>query len=344
MTKFKFIQKFRVMLGVVLLDLPRSIRNMHRRAWWRFSNRHDDLCFNPDGPGVYVDAPWSSDLHACRILPWLGRHMAKIALQEWPVSFQSPGCISHTPKVSFVIPHRGRERLPLLRATILSILAQVDVPVECIVVEQDHHQQLRERDLPRGTRLLHRLHPTDPAAWHFSWAFNEGTRAARADILVFHDGDILVPAGYAREIVRWLDQGWDAVYLQRILFCMNSTDTQSLCTSGVLSARWTPERVRQNWKGGTRAVRRSCFEAVGGFDESFTDWGGEDVELFDRLLAFRVYRYGYLPFVHVWHPPQAAKNDARRQENLSRLNNCLLIPREKRIAMLTGAVQSEFLQ
>ena len=44
--------------------------------------------------------------------------------------------------------------------------------------------------------------------------------------------------------------------------------------------------------------------AIGGFDEGFVDWGGEDDEFYDRCGLLGHCRSGYLPFLHLWHPPQ----------------------------------------
>jgi len=48
------------------------------------------------------------------------------------------------------------------------------------------------------------------------------------------------------------------------------------------------------------AYRRSVFEALGGFDETFPFAGGEDTELSHRLLA-KGYRQRYHPDAKLWH-------------------------------------------
>ena len=57
--------------------------------------------------------------------------------------------------------------------------------------------------------------------------------------------------------------------------------------------------------GGSIGISRQAFFEVGGFDGRFIGWGGEDNEFWERAQTRTVYAYGYLPFVHLWHAPQA---------------------------------------
>jgi GT2 family glycosyltransferase len=70
-----------------------------------------------------------------------------------------------------------------------------------------------------------------------------------------------------------------------------------------------PERIVQNLEaGGSIAVGRDAYFAIGGFDESFIGWGGEDNEFWDRAQTRKVCPYGFLPLVHLWHPGQPDKH------------------------------------
>jgi hypothetical protein len=318
--------------GVLLFDSMRYARVFSTGAWTEHCNRNQVLRRADDGPGCHVDEPWSSDMAACHVFPSWGALVMRQALRQWPFRFRFDArCGNGIPDVSFIIPHRGRSRLPLLRLTIASILGQEEARVECIVVEQSPRSEIGAGDLPPGTRHLHLPHPSDPEGWHFAWAFNEGARVARADRLIFHDGDIPAPCHYAREAARILDDGWSAAYLQRFLFCLDEEGSATVMGSRSVPPGLVPGRVRQNWKGGTRAVRRSEFFDIGGFDEAFVGWGGEDVEFFDRLLSRRLWRFGYLPFLHLWHPPQAAKINGGRERNLDHMERLLGMPREQRV-------------
>jgi GT2 family glycosyltransferase len=97
--------------------------------------------------------------------------------------------------------------------------------------------------------------------------------------------------------------------------------------------------VNQNWPGGTIAVRRQTFDEIGGFDEEFVGWGGEDNEFFDRCLSRRFWRHAHLPFVHLWHAEQPRKDDpAYREEARIRLERFLQRDRGERIEALRRRV------
>ncbi len=326
----------RQVLGATLLDLPRILpRLAGRRGWERVCNRDDRPAVSADDPGVRFASRWSSSLHACRVFPWLGAWLMQRAFAQWPVHFAeavTAGTPEEAPQLTFILPFRGRERLPQLRAVAASILAQRGVRVECLVIEQAQVAEARGQ-LPPAVSYLHLPHPLGDTAWRKSWAFNVAAAAARAEVLVCHDADILVPADYGSAILATLARGFDSVHIQRFLFYLSEPDTARVLAARRLKG-CEPLEVLQNWQGGTLAIRRQSFDAIGGFDERFVAWGGEDNEFFDRCMALRNCRFGFLPFVHLWHTPQASRFGPGRDEALATMNARLVIPAAQRIAEL----------
>ena len=85
--------------------------------------------------------------------------------------------------------------------------------------------------------------------------------------------------------------------------------------------------------GGSIAISRQTFFEIGGFDEAFLGWGGEDNEFWDRAQSRRVWPYAYLPFVHLWHELQSGKkSDQKPTLDLYKLKS--QIPVWERIADL----------
>ncbi|MEI7731526.1 MAG: glycosyltransferase [Verrucomicrobiota bacterium] len=326
----------RQQFGVLGLDLPRLAWCLARPGGWlHYRNRIDNLKISPDGRAVACQSQWGSNLHAMDQFPALSWPLMRRALRAWPVRLSRTPVICGAPQLSFILPHRGRLRLPLLHITIESILAQREVPVECMVVEQNERREIF--DLPRGVRYLHLPHPKDPVSWRKSWAYNEGVRLASTEIVVCHDGDIPVPTRYAVEILRqFREHQWDAVFPQRFLFYLNSSVTREIIAQRSLPLCHLPECVRQNWKGGTLAIRKEAYWKIGGFDEQFIDWTGEDLEFHDRCLELNCFDYGYIPFLHLWHPPQETKLGLKREQNLAEFHNLMQIPRAERIRRLVG--------
>jgi hypothetical protein len=340
----RFGHPVREFSGVILLDLPRYLRALRFGAtrlnvppeagWTLLRNRAERLIRNPSGPGVQCDWRWTSDLHACRVVPKLGLNVMRAAFEQWPVRMFERVAPVDEPQISFVIPHRGAERLPLLLATLESIFAQKGVAVECIVVEQGPVAECKS--LPDHVRLLHCCHPSDIAGWYKSWAYNCGVAATRAPIVVCHDGDVLVPENYGSELLRiFEDPRCQVAYAQRFLFYLTREHSEQSLSKGEFVPSISPEKIVQNWKGGTLAIRRGAYFELGGFDERFEGWSGEDIEFHDRCLALEGWHYGYLPFVHLWHLPQSAKTSVQRERNIAFTACVMQTPREERIRLLT---------
>lgn len=323
-------------IGAAIFDAPRSIAQLLRsEGWARVVNRSDSYSCSQDPFGVQLNSESTSSIHLCDMFPTFGRWLLQKAIGTWEFRLAETVDFSGTPQISFVIPHRGCVRQPLLEATIRSI-ASLPGAVECIVVEQDETKKLES--LPGNTRHIHAPHPSNDQGWHKCYAFNVGVRAAKADIVVCHDGDVLVPTGYWDVIRRHLvEHDTPVAYTQRFLFYLSRGTTDRILdknsTTGL--AHETPECVKQNWTGGTLAITKNAYWEIGGFDESFTGWTGEDREFYDRCKAIDGWFHGYVPFLHLWHPPQTGRSNADERIRAAQFTrDRLSIDRGARIATL----------
>jgi hypothetical protein len=337
------VRRLRDAIGVLVYDVMRYRRALARSGarfrsdaagWISLRNRSERLLADPGLPGLRCDWIWGSNLHAPGVLPGLGRKMMRASLAEWPIEFENkPRAPEGDVRISFIFAHGGKDRLPQLKRTIRSIFAQKEVAIEVVVIDQSPTPLLFE--LPMAVIYRHVVKPAGAPEWHKTWAYNIGARVAKGSILVFHDGDVCVPTSYAREIVDTIEgRGFAAASLQRFLYYLDPSDTQRVEHIDSLGVRLTPERVFQNWKGGTIAIKSDAFASIGGFDEGFDGWGGEDAEFYDRCAAIGHCRFGYLPFVHLWHPAQPSKSGAQRNQNMEFFQNKMLVPREQRIERL----------
>lgn len=96
-----------------------------------------------------------------------------------------------------------------------------------------------------------------------SRARNLGAAAARGAALVFVDADVVLADGFVRFVEANL--GPDAFAKPR-----------------------DPLTLDENSVQGTCVVHRSHFDLVGGYDEVLVNYGGEDLELYERLATARV--------------------------------------------------------
>lgn len=336
----------RQVAGALVCDWPRLAwclragRDPRRAPWLWMRNRADRITAGPAGIGAKCEWEYTRDLHLCSLFGAAGKMLMRRALRDWPVNAaeSAPAApAGDAPQVSFVIGHRGRARLQLLLMTLRTIRAQANARVECIVVEQSARPEVAE-ELPGWVRYLHSASPDPERPYCRSAALNAGARLAGGDLLVLHDGDMMVPAAYARELLSVCAQGYEVINLKRLIFYLGEEQTGRVLAAGCVSPQAAPRTVVQNLEaGGSCAVARAAYFELGGFDESFVGWGGEDNEFWDRALTRRVYPYGYLPIVHLWHASQPEKHD-RQRPTLSLCEQRLREPVADRIARLRVVV------
>jgi GT2 family glycosyltransferase len=103
--------------------------------------------------------------------------------------------------------------------------------------------------------------------------------------------------------------GFDVVTLKRFIFYLDASSSQYVFDQGCKGLkRVEVETVLANaLGGGSVAIAKDAYKSIGGFDEEFNGWGGEDNEFWDRCLTRKVYDYAYLPVVHLWHEAQPGK-------------------------------------
>jgi hypothetical protein len=315
----------RTHVGALVYDWPRFLRHLPS-AWVRICNRRERIEY--DGRGARCEWLFTSTLHLADVYPVAGRWLMARALRDWPVILgDSSPAEQETPEVSFIIGHRGTDRVPHLLATLRSIAGQEGCRIECIVVEQAVSRQVEEH-LPSWVRYSHQ--PIEAGMpYNRAATFNRGAILARGSILILHDNDMLVPARYAAESLARIRGGAVFADLKRFIFYLATEESRRLL--GGADVRPTSASVVQNLRGGSIVAERTAYDAIGGFDEAFVGWGGEDNDFWDRAeTTGRVYSFGYLPIIHIEHPPQGEKLDRGNAPAVLRYEELRAIdPRER---------------
>jgi glycosyl transferase family 7 (putative galactosyltransferase) len=333
------LNHLRQMAGVLVHEWRRYQRwlSADDLSWLHVCNRNEQLLGTADGPGLECLWRWTSPLHAPRFFPKLGARLYARAIAAYPLRLAEAGACpaaSETPDVSFIVGHRGADRLPALLTCLKSIAAQIDTAMECVVVEQSVTSEIRDA-LPPWVRYVHQPPVPPDAPYNRARVFNTGKEVARGEVLAFHDGDMLVPISYARDLLQRRREGFEVINLKRFIFYLGSDASTDLIARGTVPARAVPESVLQNATGGgSLAVARDAYDRIGGHDESFVGWGGEDVDFWDRARTLRLYPFAHLPFIHLWHPPQVGKTPAKDAAGMARLRQIEGIPVRERIEEL----------
>ncbi|MCZ6675179.1 MAG: galactosyltransferase-related protein [Verrucomicrobia bacterium] len=303
-------------VGALLFDLPLYIskllynyNNNIPHSWIGIRNRKEQLMSSVNGKGVRCNWQWTSDLYLPKIFPMFGRWLFRRATRDFPVfSKERTKLLSaEKPDVSFIIGHRGSERLPILLAMLKSIGGQTGCHIECIVVEQDNNEIIKEH-LPDWVRYIYTPLPVKEMCYSRSWAFNVGSKVARSPFLIFHDNDMLVPAIYAKDLFHYYQRGFDFINIKRFIFYLSNGCSKAFAETGDFSKKPEFDAIVQNLEaGGSFGAGRQAYFDIGGFDERFIGWGGEDNEFWERAQTKKVYPYGYLPLIHLWHEAQREK-------------------------------------
>ncbi|WP_273651138.1 glycosyltransferase [Cellulomonas fimi] len=227
-------------------------------------------------------------------------------------------------RACIVVPFRDRTadrgRLRNLLAC-LRALDDQDVPrgdYRVVVVEADEE--------PRWAGVLEHaaddyVHVRSGGHFNKAWAVNVGVvqRGAGAELVCVLDADVLVDRGFVRRNVgRFRARGAQAHLPFRDALCLDAASSHRAARERVVLGRpGVPldvlrGAVLRRPPGHCVWVRRGLFDRVGGFDERFEGWGGEDLDFVFRLdVVGSVDRYDD-PLLHLYHERPLTQVDGRR--------------------------------
>jgi GT2 family glycosyltransferase len=261
------------------------------RTWWWLVSQYraaqrDRLLGRTDGRGVRV--AWDylhGGLHgpaalarARAIEPGTPRTEAPAKRDLTPVGDRAraakPGAGEGAPALSAIVPTAGR---PGSLARCLAALAVQDVeaPFEIIVVD----------DAPSGSGppvvVPHPARVVDSGGRGAAAARNAGARAARGDVLLFLDDDLVPAPDLVRRHLAHHDGGADLIVLGR---CPPRPPGRGLNDSAV--ALWWEDRIREMEQSatltftdilsGNTSIRRARFLSLGGFEDGLGTLRRED--------------------------------------------------------------------
>lgn len=294
-------------VSILFQDWLKYEMNMRRFKYLEIRNRMERLGRGPKRDSYVCLWPYTSRLTAVEQWPFIGRTILSRCVRDHKFRLGEHKVGSKSVDISVIIGHRGLQRKDLLLTTLGSIGSQEGVSIECIVVEQDNIPKI-ERFLPSWVKYVFQESQGGNDGYNRSAAFNLGAKHARGRILLLHDNDMLVPTLYCKEIEAITQEGYDALNIKRYVFYLSKEDTQKVIESIMNLRLCTPLYIVQNLEaGGSMAITRDAYMRVGGMDENFIGWGGEDNELWKRCSVLKRWIWGYTPVIHLWHESQPMK-------------------------------------
>lgn len=334
----KKLKRLQQTLGVLIFDWFKYEVLLRRNNldYMRLKNRREKLGESPNGFGYVCLWPFTSKLHAPLVWPCLGERLLKKSINESSFIGMDHRAKDETIDVTIIIGHRGMERLPLLLSTIRYMASQDNVGIECIVIEQDDLSHIREF-LPDWVDYYFQKSPGGNEGYNRSAIFNYGATLAKGKILLLHDNDMLVPSTYCMQIVSIINKGYDVVNPKRFVYYLSMEHTERIISDeGSLSID-RPEYIVQNLEaGGSVAITKYGFFQIGGMDEAFIGWGGEDNEFWWRCASLKRWIWGFSPVIHLWHKSQPLK-EVNENKNVAMAKDIVRRNRIERIHHLKEA-------
>lgn len=121
------------------------------------------------------------------------------------------------------------------------------------------------------------------------------------DILLINDGDTLCRPEQVRRAVDYAIGAPGLVYAYDRYRRLSQAATERLEEWRDVFHGEVEWQIENAVSQGCVAIRRSCFEQAGGYDERFTDWGYEDMEMCLRCERYWPTRRIPGDLYHIWH-------------------------------------------
>ncbi|WP_345440166.1 glycosyltransferase [Microbacterium gilvum] len=251
------------------------------------------------------------------------------------------GVVADPPSVSVVVSHY--EQPAQLARTLAALGAQDHPPDRLEIVVADDGSSAAPT-VPEGVVLVRQ----EDRGFRLAAVRNLGAAHASGDVLVFLDADTAPEPSFVRELARLPALAPDCVAIGRRRHAALSDAPPGADLARAAAGRelpepaWLAEGYRRSRDlrdaddrsyrfaiGAVVACAREMFAETGGFDESFTRYGGEDWE-----WAYRAWIRGavlaHVPTAVAWHdgPDAGARSRpaAERQEETLRLADLVPVP------------------
>ena len=212
--------------------------------------------------------------------------------------------------VCIAIPFRGGDsyRVRNLQRVLQHYASLSDV--EILLVEQDS----KPCTLPSLASPVKRLFVHNPGSFNKSWGCNIAVRQSNRALIVLMDADVLIALGALAQAIKLTRTrtfaatpfcAWQDLTLPETETLLNSGSIDFKATHGSTQRR---EHEQLNFCSGTFVIRREFYLQLGGFDERFLGWGGEDdhMEIKLKRSGQPVGKVEGSVALHLWHPQTKA--------------------------------------
>ena len=235
------------------------------------------------------------------------------------------------PTVSVIVAHYDQ---PEQLARTLHALAAQDYPQELLQIIVADDGSPGAPDVPDGVTLVRQ----EDRGFRLAAVRNLGVRASSGEVLCFLDADTAPEPGYVRSLSRLPALLPEAVVVGRRRHADLSAAEEYARSGNLLDS---DDRSYRFVIGAVIACSRRMFDEVGGFDETFTSYGGEDWEWAHRMWQAGAV-FAHVPQAVAWHDgPEWADRDGsgidRANTQTLRMQSSIPVPGSSPRALWPGA-------
>ena len=222
---------------------------------------------------------------------------------------------------SIIISHKSRseERLRNLRIVVKWLISTVrkSDKVELIIVEQGEKRTVCSEEFDNASLPIKCKFVYKKGLFNKSWGYNVGAKMASYNNLLFIDNDIIL----SREAIKRgykLFKHVDAVRFYDRLYALSERETQAL----VERFEYPPQtsRILRDFSvpGGFFLIRKKLFYKLGGWNEEFEGWGGED-DAFAHKMSKHTVAAVTIPAFHLHHMSFGFNDDPSQFELVKKI-------------------------
>lgn len=169
---------------------------------------------------------------------------------------------------------------------------------EVILVEQDTHSKIKDVKLPCKHIFLKSKMP-----FNKSWGFNVGLKYVNTNVIIFGDSDLIMNPDEFIKSVQMLEK-YEMVNPYNSVIDLNPQES-NLPLGEILKinrpGRGETDIQKVPMCGGICIFRRDAIHKIGGWDEGFIGWGGEDDFQSVKVKNFLTFYENTTKCYHIYH-------------------------------------------
>jgi len=197
--------------------------------------------------------------------------------------------------------------------------------VEIIIVEQD-----KSPKLPSFTfKGIKYIFTKSEMPFNKAWAFNVGLQHSTTQTIVFGDCDLIMDPHKMIEALKQLDNYECVSPYSRVIDLNSNEVNMNLEQMSKINRPGRGETDIQKicLAGGIIMYRKNAIVKIGGFDQGFIGWGGEDDFQSHKSKIFLTWYEQSGTCYHLWHE-RGAPDPTPYQRNLELLNKLMSLSKE----------------